>query len=61
MDTLGRKLTATGRLVDHRSAKGQPRNATGLFCWNWDGAEGWGENQGGIAEIYLQAAASAGA
>jgi hypothetical protein len=50
VDTLGRKLNATGRMVSHQGAKG-PGNA--LFYWNWDGAEGWGENQGGIADIYL--------
>jgi hypothetical protein len=49
-DTLGRKLTATGDMVSHQGAGG-PGNA--LFYWRWDGAEGWGENQGGIAEIYL--------
>jgi hypothetical protein len=49
VDTLGRTLKATGKLVSHQGAKG-PGN--GLFYWTWDGAEGWGENQGGIADIY---------
>lgn len=50
VDTLGRKLNAVGEMVSHQGAKG-PGNA--LFYWKWDGAEGWGENQGGIADIYL--------
>jgi len=51
IDTLGRKLTATGEMISHQGARG-PGN--GLFYWKWDGAEGWGENQGGIADIYLR-------
>ena len=53
VDTLGRKLNVTGKLVSHQGAKG-PGN--GLFYWTWEGAEGWGENQGGIADIYLEKA-----
>ena len=48
-DTLGRKLAAKGDLISHQGAKG-PGN--GLFYWTWDGAEGWGENQGGSAAFY---------
>jgi len=53
-DTLGRTLTAVGEMVSHQGAfgpgKGGPGNA--LFFWTWDGAEGWGENQGGITAWY---------
>lgn len=48
-DTLGRTLKARGDMVSHQGAKG-PGN--GLFYWVWDGAEGWGENQGGSAAFY---------
>lgn len=48
-DTLGRTLTARGELVSHQGARG-PGN--GLFRWEWDGAQGWGENQGGSAAFY---------
>lgn len=53
-DTLGRRLNVTGRLVSHQGARG-PGN--GLFYWTWEGAEGWGENQGGIADIHQPARA----
>ena len=48
-DTLGRQINATGELLSHQGAKG-PGN--GLFHWTWDGAEGWGENQGGSTDWY---------
>lgn len=54
VDTLGRTLNVTGEMVSHQGAfgpgKGGPGNA--LFHWKWEGAEGWGENQGGIAPWY---------
>jgi hypothetical protein len=53
VDTLGCRLKAVGTLAAHQGAKGP---GCGLFHWTWDGAEGWGENQGGIADIYLEAA-----
>jgi hypothetical protein len=53
VDTLGRTMHAEGKLMSHQGAKG-PGN--GLFYWTWEGAEGWGENQGGIADIYLDKA-----
>ena len=46
LDTLGRSLHAEGEQVSNHGT------GTGLFYWNWDGAEGWGENQGGIAPSY---------
>jgi len=49
IDTLGRELNATGDMVSHQGNQG-PGNA--LFYWRWDGAEGWGENQGGSTDWY---------
>ncbi len=46
MDTLGRRLQATGEQVSNHGS------GTGLFHWRWHGIEGWGENQGGIAPSY---------
>ena len=46
VDTLGRTLHLAGEQVSNHGT------ATGLFYWKWDGAEGWGENQGGIAPTY---------
>ena len=46
VDTLGRNLHAEGEQVSNHGT------GTGLFYWRWDGAEGWGENQGGIAPSY---------
>jgi hypothetical protein len=43
-DELGRKLTAEGELVSRHGAAGSP-SGTGLFRWEWDGLEGWGEDQ----------------
>jgi hypothetical protein len=45
-DTLGRTVHVAGEQVSNHGT------ATGLFYWKWDGAEGWGENQGGIAPSY---------
>jgi len=49
VDSLGRTLSAQGELVSHQGSRG-PGN--GLFHWTWNGAEGWGENQGGSAAFY---------
>ncbi|MDG2334110.1 MAG: hypothetical protein P8Q97_07795 [Myxococcota bacterium] len=53
-DTLGRSLAAEGRMVSHQGkcgpTAGGPGNA--LFYWKWNGAEGWGENQGGSTDWY---------
>lgn len=46
VDTLGRRLEAVGEQVSNHGT------ATGLFHWKWNGVEGWGENQGGIAPSY---------
>jgi hypothetical protein len=53
-DTLGRKLAVTGEMVSHQGAFGPGKGGAGnaLFFWKWDGAEGWGENQGGITPWY---------
>ncbi|MET0181756.1 MAG: hypothetical protein ABW199_02605 [Caulobacterales bacterium] len=46
-DSLGRKIEIAG---DQESNHG---TGTGLFYWKWNnGKEGWGENQGGIAQSY---------
>ncbi|MGQ0534010.1 MAG: DUF7065 domain-containing protein [Caulobacteraceae bacterium] len=49
VDTLGRSINAVGVMASHQGAKG-PGNA--LYHWTWNGAEGWGENQGGSAAFY---------
>lgn len=49
VDTLGRKLHATGEMLSHDKA---PHSNNALFRWRWDGAEGWGENQGEQASWY---------
>jgi hypothetical protein len=46
VDALGREVHIEGEQVSNHGT------ATGLFYWKWDGAEGWGENQGGIAPSY---------
>lgn len=45
-DTLGRKVEIEGEQVSNHGT------STGLFLWKWNGVEGWGENQGGIAPAY---------
>ncbi len=53
-DTLDRSLNAEGEMFSHQGkcgpTAGGPGNA--LFYWKWDGAEGWGENQGGSTSWY---------
>jgi hypothetical protein len=46
IDSLGRELHAVGEQLSNHGT------STGLFHWKWNGAEGWGENQGGIARSY---------
>ena len=43
VDELGRELHATGKLVSRHGDRGP--SGTGLFFWQWNGAEGWGEDQ----------------
>lgn len=45
-DNLGRKVEIEGEQVSNHGT------STGLFLWKWNGVEGWGENQGGIAAAY---------
>ena len=45
-DTLGRRIEAVGQQHSNHGT------STGLFLWTWNGARGWGENQGGIAPSY---------
>jgi hypothetical protein len=54
VDTLGRELHAAGELLSHETATGPTAGGSGngLFHWRWDGAEGWGENQGGSTLWY---------
>lgn len=46
VDSLGRGVHAIGEQVSNHGT------GTGLFHWRWNGCEGWGENQGGIAPTY---------
>ncbi|MDE0987630.1 MAG: hypothetical protein OSA83_00225 [Pseudomonadales bacterium] len=48
VDTLGRKIHAIGEQVSNHGT------GTSMMCWRWDGLEGWGENQGGIAPTYAR-------
>ena len=43
-DELGRALHAQGELVA-RHGDETTSSGTGLFCWDWDGMRGWGEDQ----------------
>ena len=54
VDTLGRELHAVGDMVSHQGTCGPTAGGpgNGLFYWKWDGAEGWGENQGGSTDWY---------
>ena len=45
-DTLGRRTIIVGEQMSNHGT------STGLFLWKWNGVEGWGENQGGIAPSY---------
>ncbi|HXQ45583.1 MAG TPA: hypothetical protein VN806_03150 [Caulobacteraceae bacterium] len=45
-DTLGRRVVAVGQQQSNCGI------GIGLFRWTWNGAEGWGENQGGVAPSY---------
>jgi len=45
-DALGRRIEAVGEQQSNHGV------STGLFLWSWNGVEGWGENQGGIAPSY---------
>jgi hypothetical protein len=47
-DEIGRELTALGRVVSHHGTRGP--SGTGHFHWDWDGLEGWGEDQSYAAE-----------
>ncbi|MDB5423399.1 MAG: tyrosine-protein kinase [Phenylobacterium sp.] len=49
-DTLGRKVEIIGEQASNHGT------STGLFLWKWNGVEGWGENQGGIAAAYPRVA-----
>jgi hypothetical protein len=46
VDALGRELHAVGEQMSNHGTR------EGLFHWRWNGVEGWGENQGGIAPSY---------
>lgn len=49
VDTLGRKLDVVGEEMSKHG-----RHSAGLFHWEWNGASGWGENQGGIAPSHVR-------
>ena len=52
VDEHGRELTAVGQLVSHHGESGQ---GTGDFHWEWDGAQGYGEDQSGAHGAVLEA------
>lgn len=56
-DEHGRELTAVGTLVSHHGERGL---GTGYFHWEWDGAEGYGEDQSSASEALTQALTEAG-
>jgi hypothetical protein len=50
-DTLGRTIEAVGEQLSIDSSHGA---GNGLYRWRWDGVEGYGENQGGVAPIHAR-------
>lgn len=57
VDEHGREVTATGTLVSHHGAQGL---GTGYFHWEWDGAEGFGEDQSSAPDPVVEALLAAG-
>ncbi|HEY8527259.1 MAG TPA: hypothetical protein VIL48_19985 [Acidimicrobiales bacterium] len=57
VDQHGRELTAVGTLVSHHGERGL---GTGYFRWEWDGAEGYGEDQSFAPEAVVRALGEAG-
>jgi hypothetical protein len=57
VDEHGRELTATGTLISHHGDRG---HGTGYFHWEWDGAEGYGEDQSSATESLTGALVDAG-
>jgi hypothetical protein len=57
VDEHGRELTAVGTLVSHHGERG---HGTGYFHWDWDGAEGYGEDQSSASESLTSALVEAG-
>ena len=56
-DEHDREVTAVGELVSHHGESGQ---GTGYFHWEWDGANGYGEDQSGANGELLAALRTAG-
>jgi len=50
VDEHGRELSAVGRLVSHHGERGQ---GTGYFHWEWNGADGYGEDQSLAPDVVL--------
>lgn len=57
VDEYGRELAATGELVSHHGEHGQ---GTGYFHWEWDGAQGYGEDQSHVRDDLLGELRAAG-
>jgi hypothetical protein len=56
-DEHGREIEATGHLLSHHGESGQ---GTGYFHWEWEGAEGYGEDQSHAQGDLLKALNDAG-
>jgi hypothetical protein len=54
VDTLGRTLEAAGELVS-RHGSDSVTSGTGLFQWEWNGQNGWGEDQTYAPQEILEA------
>ncbi|HEY9556793.1 MAG TPA: hypothetical protein VIR58_08660 [Acidimicrobiales bacterium] len=54
VDEHGRELVAAGELVSHHGAD-PISSGTGLFRWEWDGLQGWGEDQTYAPQDILEA------
>jgi hypothetical protein len=57
VDEHGRELSAVGELISHHGAHGQ---GTGYFHWEWNGAQGYGEDQSMAQGEVLDALRAAG-
>jgi hypothetical protein len=57
VDEHGRELPAVGELVSRHGERGQ---GTGYFHWDWDGANGYGEDQSSAQSEILTALQGAG-
>ena len=56
-EQIAEELSAVGELVSHHGAHGQ---GTGYFHWEWQGAQGYGEDQSHVGGEVLEALQAAG-